>query len=137
MVNKLAGFLFNKVGVEDYRKFLDITSLQHKLTAGNVANVTTPGYRSQNIDFQAELKRVRDESGHLKGLRTDINHIPLGQDPEGSPDIHRARVARGDLNSVDIDREVTRLAENELMFTVGAKLLQSKFSTLKKIITSK
>jgi len=136
MDNKLTGFLFNKAGIDDYRKFLDISSFQHKLTAGNVANVDTPGYRSRSIDFEAELKRVRNETGHLSGTLTDSKHIPLGRSPQGTPDVMQQRVATGDLNSVDIDREITTMAENELQYTAGARMLQKKFATLKKVITS-
>jgi len=38
---------------------------------------------------------------------------------------------------VDIDREVSTLAKNELMFSVGARLLQRKLDGLKHVITSK
>ena len=137
MENKLAGFLFNKVGVDDCKKFLDIASFRHKLTAGNVANVDTPGYKARDIDFDAELKRVRNESGHLAGTLTDSNHIPLGVSSQGSPDVNQRKIASGDLNSVNIDTEITTLAENELQYTAAARMLQKKFQMLKSVITSK
>ena len=136
MIDKLSGFLFEKIGVGKYQKFLDITSLRHKLTAGNVANVTTPGYKSRSIDFDAELKRVNNESNRLAGMTTDPGHIRLGSHPDGPPDIRSQRVPRGDTNSVDIDREITTMAENELQFTIAARLLQKKFSGLKEAINS-
>jgi len=41
------------------------------------------------------------------------------------------------MNSVDIDNEIAEMAQNELEFTIAAKLLQKKFQVLRKAITSK
>ena len=124
MESKLASFLFEATGVNRYRKFLDIASLRHKLISSNVANVATPGYQSQDIAFKAELAKSAQRTNRLTGMTTDVGHIALGQHPERLPEIHRAKVTDGSLNGVDIDREIPKLAQNELQFTIGARLLQ-------------
>jgi flagellar basal-body rod protein FlgB len=53
------------------------------------------------------------------------------------PVVNHEKVTSGDLNSVDIDREVPRMAQNELEFTTAARLLQKKFDGMRKAITSK
>lgn len=40
------------------QKFLDVTSQRHKVEVTNMANVDTPGYRTQDIDFRGELQRA-------------------------------------------------------------------------------
>jgi len=137
MENKLASFLFESAGVNRYRRFLDLSSLQHKLVSSNVANVSTPGYRSLDIDFKGELAKSSGQTNRLAGTLTDVNHIPLGQHPEKMPVVNHAKVAKGDLNSVDIDREVPKMAQNELEFTTAARLLQKKFDGMRKAITSR
>lgn len=137
MVNKLTSFLFDKSGVPGFRKFLDITSLRHKLISGNVANISTPGYRSQDIDFKGELDKASGKSNHLSGYVSHQNHIPLGQHQARGPKILHQKVTGGDLNSVNIDREVSHMAQNELLFTIGATLLQKKFDGIRNAITSK
>lgn len=136
MDNKLSSFLFEAAGVSRYRRFLDLTSLRHKLVSSNVANVSTPGYRSQDIDFKQELARSAAQTSRLAGTLTDRNHIPLGEHAERMPKVERTRVKDGDLNSVDIDREVPKMAQNELEFTIAARLLQKKFEGLRKAIVS-
>jgi len=136
MVNKLTNFIFEKVGVNDYQKFLDLASTRHKLVSGNVANVSTPGYRSQDIDFKGELERIGDKSSHLKGTVTHPGHILTGNHEGKPPKVMRERVATGEINSVDIDQEVSKMAQNELLFTVGARLLQMKFEGLRNAIKS-
>ena len=38
-------------------KYLDLTAGQMKLTAGNMANIDTPGYRTQGFDFEQAFWR--------------------------------------------------------------------------------
>jgi len=137
MDNKLTQFVFNQVGIPSYEKYLDLASFRHKLISSNVANVSTPGYKSQDIDFQTEFKKSIGKSEQLSGITTNANHIPLGASELKPPDVHREKVKGDEMNSVDIDKEVSNMAQNELRYTIGAKLLQNKFSSLSKVINSK
>ena len=136
MDNKLTQFVFDKLGVSTFRKFLDLSSLRHKLISSNVANASTPGFERRDIDFQKEFAKATSSGSGLTGAVTHAGHIPLGQHQARAPEIQQDKVASGDLNSVQIDREVSELAQNELLFTVGAKLLQQKFTGLRTVITS-
>ncbi len=137
MDNLLSKFVFDKVGIPTYRKFLDLTAFRHKLISGNMANISTPGYKARDIDFKAEFEKMTDQSNHLQGKTTNTGHIQLGARKTGSSKVHEQRVPRGDMNSVDIDREVSNMAQNELLYTIGARLLQKKFDALRKAINSK
>ena len=137
MENKLAHFLFTKAQIPQYRTFMNLSSLRHKLTSGNIANVSTPGYEAHDINFDKEFARATGESNHLPGKITHVRHIPLGEHNAKSPKVEATKVQPGDMNSVDIDQEMTQLAENELRYTVAARLLAKKFQGLQKVITSK
>jgi flagellar basal-body rod protein FlgB len=137
MPNKLAQFMFERIGVPNFSKYLDLAAFRHKLISGNVANASTPGYNRRDIDFKAEFERMTGKSGNLAGMTTHRDHIPIGDHGLKPPEIHKAKIVEGDMNSVDIDREVATLAKNELMFSVGARLLQRKLDGLKNVITSK
>ncbi len=137
MESKLSNFLFNATGVGRCRQFLDLASLRHKLISGNVANVSTPGYQSQDIDFKSELAKSSGQTNRLAGTVTHQGHIPLGQHPGRLPEINGTKVTRGDLNSVDVDIEVPKMAQNELEYTIGARLLKMKFDGIRKAITSR
>lgn len=137
MTNKLSQFIFDGVGVPRFQKYLNLTSLRHKLIAGNVVNVSTPGYRSQDINFQAELKKLTQEDSVVKGEMTHARHIPLGHHPDRLPEVNSMRVKRGSMNSVNIDSEVSKMAQNELLYTVAARIMRGKFEGLRKAINSK
>lgn len=137
MVNKTADFVFNGVGVRKFEKYLDLSSFRHKLVSGNIANVSTPGYRSKDIDFNTEFARLTKETDFLAGTTTNRSHLPLGFHSERPPKPDEVKVTEGDMNSVDIDKEISNLAQNELMFTVAARLLKMKFDGLRKAISSR
>jgi flagellar basal-body rod protein FlgB len=137
MDNGLSKFLFTKMGVPRFAKYLDLGSFQQKLISGNMANAATPGFESQGIGFQKEYERLTGQTNHLAGTLTHEYHIPLGQHTAKPPDVERAKIKDGDVNSVDIDQEVANLAQNELQFTIGAELLKRKFDSMRNAITSK
>ena len=137
MANDLMTGLFNRIALPKFESYLNLSSHSHKLTSSNVANISTPGYESRSLDFKNEYLRLTQEGHGLEGRVTHSRHIPLGDHPERPPDIDHARVKQGELNSVNIDAEVAKMAQNELRYTVSARLLKRKFDGIKKAITSR
>ncbi len=137
MVNKITNFLFEKTGVPTLQKFLDLSSVRHKLISGNIANTSTPGYKSRDINFQEEFNNASKEGNKISGSVTHSGHIPLGNHASSGPKVNSTKVEAGDFNSIDIDKEVSKMAQNELLFSIGAKLMKDKFDGLRKVITSR
>ena len=134
MANTITQFIFNGSGVPKLNDFLDLSSLRHKLVAGNVANATTTGYKSKQMDFYAEVRRAFGDETMIDGKLTHAGHIPLGNHPDRPPEVSSSKIKDGEINSVDIDREISNLAQNELTYSVGARLLQYRFEGLRKAI---
>ncbi|WP_263365566.1 flagellar basal body rod protein FlgB [Edaphobacter bradus] len=97
-------------------RYLDLTSEQMKVTASNMANVDTPGYKTQGFDFEAEFARQM-QSTVLSG---DAN-VAQVQDVDGL-------VSRPDGNNVSMDRESMQLAKTQLQFRLGVELLKHEYS---------
>jgi len=135
--NKLTQFIFTKMGVPTMGKYLDLAAFRHKLVSSNVANVSTPGYRSKDIDFEQEFQKATGKTNHLEGVTTDPGHIPLGAHKGRPPKVNQVQLKDGEMNSVDIDKEVSNMTQNELLYTIGAKMLQRRFEGIKTAITSK
>ena len=93
-------------------KYLDLASAQMKVTAGNMANIDTPGYKTQGFDFESEFGAA------LRGKSTGE---PSVSDVDGL-------VARPDGNTVSLDRESMQLAKSQLEFRTGVELLKHEFS---------
>jgi flagellar basal-body rod protein FlgB len=96
-------------------RYLDLLSARQKLVASNVANADTPGYRTQDIDFQFEFASL------VKGQSPQTITAPgLKQKPDG--------------NNVDLDREARMLAENAVRFNVASTLLRGKLKMVQQAI---
>jgi len=92
-------------------RYLDLTSTQMKLTAGNMANVDTPGYRTKGFDFEQEMSRQLS-----------------GNDDETQVSDVDGLVSRPDGNNVSMDREGMQLAKSQLQFRMGVELLRHEFA---------
>ena len=99
-------------------RYLDLASEQMKLTASNMANVDTPGFKTQGFDFEQEFAR------QLNGTAdADTSAEFQAQDVDGL-------VARPDGNNVSMDREGIQLAKSQMQFRMGVQLLKNEFSTV-------
>jgi flagellar basal-body rod protein FlgB len=96
-------------------QYMTLVSVRQKLVASNVANADTPGYKTQDIDFESELANAAGGSSPL------VNTVP------------GLRV-KNDGNNVDLDREARLLAENALRFSVASNLLRSQLKTVRMAI---
>lgn len=138
MSDVIQNSVLSKSGIPLLKRFLNLSSLRHKLIAGNIANVSTPDYRSKDIDFHGELKKAVNNNGHIAGKQTHPSHLPIGKTQHDEPEIavNKSRATNG-INNVDIDHEVANLAQNQIYFSVGARLLAKKFDGLRQAIRSK
>ena len=87
-----------------------------KLTASNMANVDTPGYKTQGFDFDQEFSRQLNDSAGAAGLAE--SQAPV-QDVDGL-------VARPDGNNVSMDRERMQLAKAQMQFQHGTQLVEAR-----------
>lgn len=135
MSNIINKAIIQKTSIPVLKRMLDLSSLRHKLIASNVANVTTPGYKSKSIDFDAELRKAIKPQ-RMKISTTHPGHIPLRSSKESPPKVNVAEEtdASNGVNSVDIDREMGDLAQNQLVYELAAKLTSNKFKALKSAI---
>jgi flagellar basal-body rod protein FlgB len=102
-------------------RYLSLSSQQMRLTANNMANVDTPGYKTVGIDFEGEFSRALD--GH-------------GPAQDGVADQVGGLVSRPDGNNVSIDRESMTMAAAQLQFRMGVQLLKSQYSQMMDAIKS-
>ena len=135
MGNIIQSAVINKTSIPNIEKLLNLSATRHKLIASNVANVTTPGYKSKSIDFDTELKKALEPEKSPLTV-TNERHIPLSSSRHSLPEIKEADYTENGtgINSVDIDSEMADLAQNQLVFELGAKLITDKFTGLKSAI---
>jgi flagellar basal-body rod protein FlgB len=114
------------------QRSLDIRAARHKVISGNIANVETPDYVSQDLPFQKVFERSLEGPSILPLKRTHPHHLTALEEDrtDFSRDIEVAPVP-----GVDIDQQMAQLAENNLMFQAGIQSLIKKFEALKVSVT--
>jgi len=99
----------------NYERYMSMLSERQKLVASNIANVDTPGYHTQDIDFRAEFESAAaDES-------------PSVIEPENLP-------LKPDGNNVNLDREARLLAENAMRFQVATNFARGELSQIREAL---
>ncbi len=138
MSNMIQKIVVDGSTIKDYSKLLDLASLKNKLVASNIANAETPGYQKRTFDFDSTLKKSMEKPA-LKSVETNPRHIPLGDSDDRPPKIKQIKstVNSTGVNSVDIDQEMSDLAQNQIIYQYGSKMLEKKFNALKDVIKSK
>lgn len=123
--------------IDIFKKVLDLRSEKHNIISSNIANIDTPNYKSVDISFEEQLRAAADSSSGNGLKKTNDNHLPGGvRDIENiKPEINIDNTPSGiDGNNVDIDKEVTKMAENTIMYNAVAQLVLKKFEGLKYVI---
>ncbi len=121
--------------VEALSRYLDVNVARHKLITSNVANIDTPGYRTRDLDFRAEMARVSGETELGEGAGTGYAGLSYAAyAPVARP--VRGLIERPDGNNVSVERESLLLAETQMKFGLGVQLLKDEFKTISQAINS-
>lgn len=128
-------------GIFDQHLFLlqrsmDFRSRRNNVLASNIANLETPGYKAKDLVFEQALGKAM--KAHLPGPLnvTNPRHLdgrqilPLG---EVRPEVIRTSNPVGNLddNSVDLEREMVKLGENQVVYQALTQMVSHKFSQLR------
>ncbi len=103
---------------------LDLRRVQHTLTAGNLANAETPGYRAKEIPFEQLLGDVMD--GSMRGERQDVDDMAASELREIEPLLWSL-----DGNSVSAEDEAMKLASNQLMYNAVSGGISKRLAMLR------
>lgn len=116
---------------------LDYRSAKHGVITSNLANIDTPGYRPQELTFDQELRRAVDNEG-ISLRKTNEKHFPQsGKDlfsGKGSHALETQEAERDESNQLNIDKEMAKMVQNNLLYETSAKLLSKKLDILKAAI---
>jgi flagellar basal-body rod protein FlgB len=120
--------------IEALSRYLDVNVARNKLITANMANVDTPGYRTRDLDFRAELARA-DRGGELGGELGAEASLSYASNTAVSRPV-RGLLLRPDGNNVSVEREGLLLAETQMRFSLGIQLLRDEFKDISQAINS-
>jgi flagellar basal-body rod protein FlgB len=119
--------LADLASVMNYRLF------RQGVITGNIANIDTPGYKAKDATFDEELdtrlKLATTRPGHLRspGEASGVSYR-IKEDPF-------SRIGN-DSNTVDLDREMMKLTQNQILYEASSQMIQTKIDGIKNTIRS-
>ena len=100
---------------------LDIRAERQTTLAANAANIDTPGYVAQDVDFDASLALAMDSGD-------DDSHDSLVR--VAAPGLSGS----GPGSTVDLDRTMAALAENALAYGANARVASKHLALLRTVV---
>ncbi|HSR70142.1 MAG TPA: flagellar basal body rod protein FlgB [Acidobacteriota bacterium] len=127
--------LFKDSGIDRMASYLDFAARRQQVINSNIANIETPGYQAKSLEFESLFREELESGLHLRTTRA--GHVT------GPPELIRetARVRTlptgalgNDLNNVDLDQEMTQLAQNVLKFSAVSQMIQGRLQMIRRVI---
>lgn len=128
--------------VEVLQRALDLRMVNQRIISSNMANIDTPGYSAQKLDFEASMQLAITDieqalstistTDELNATRVDAIYGddaletvigPTGDAPMGL-----------DGNNVNMDTELGAMDKNAAMYQLTARMLQAKIRMLQTIL---
>jgi flagellar basal-body rod protein FlgB len=102
------------IGILQYG--LDSLSLAQQAAANNIANLDTPGYTAEEVNFQASLEQA----------------LAQGQgSPTASAQVYASTAPPGpNGNNVDVTQEISNLQQDVLQYQTLVNALNAKFQQI-------
>ncbi len=113
--------LFGKT-IDILSKMLDYRSKRHQLLTSNIANLDTPDYRPSDLEFNRDLRQAMHSGGAMPLVKDHPRHL---DGRTGGKDASYS--VRREEGRASLDREMTRLAENQLQYNMTVEMLARKF----------
>ena len=118
------------------QKELNASNLRQQVLSNNLANIDTPNFKRSDVDFQAVLNDALGQKSRDLSLKlTSLRHIPGVAEGDGSGIVtDRTTSLRNDGNNVDVDREMSNVAENGLYYNSLTHTISSQLGLLRMVI---
>jgi flagellar basal-body rod protein FlgB len=130
--------LFSNTVPKAMKKSLDLLSVRQNLISSNIGNLDTPGFKASDLDFQGQLRDALGSKGQLTLKATNDKHFgpktsnisSLKPEP-----FEEEEAAKSNGNNVNVDKEMAKLAENQIVYNATIQLMMKRGSTVRAAIT--
>jgi flagellar basal-body rod protein FlgB len=117
---------------------MDAAWMRQEVISHNIANVDTPNYKQQTVEFESMLRAAMSGEG-LEGTRTNEKHFHIGAPPDPTQVMpvtvgHTHFNIRMDDNNIDIDHEMHALAANYIRYSMITSQVTSEFNKMRMVI---
>jgi flagellar basal-body rod protein FlgB len=130
--------MFQSTTIPMLAEVVDFAQARHAVLAGNIANMTTPGYQARDLsveDFQAQLKEALSEG------------TPSASRSSGDVEANKSRLAgvarspqallKHDMGNVDMETQVSEMVKNQMQHNLALTIMVDQFRQLETAISEK
>ena len=104
---------------------LDGVTLRQRVTADNIANVDTPGFRASSVDFETQLRAAISDGSLQDGQSESVTATTSPTDtPVG---------ANG--NNVDLRKETMAAVQSQFQYQMLTRAVNDRFNLVKTAVT--
>ncbi len=120
--------------ISTIERALDYSSLKQKVISQNIANVDTPNYKAKDVNFKEVFQQAL--IGSMEANKSDVRHYDFkGRTSPLPGEVTRKNVSYNhNGNSVDLDKEMSDLATNQIYYNAMIERMSGKFSSLQTVI---
>ena len=118
--------LFNAVDIA--HRAMDYHLRRHNVLASNVANLDTPGFRP--MELVRDTSEVRGAAKLSRTRATHMRHVSLEGEVVGSAQ-ERVVQPGGDGNAVSLEREMSKVAANDLRYEAVGRIVRQQLGLLR------
>ncbi len=113
----------------------DASWLREEVLTNNIANVDTPNYKRQDVDFSTYLNSaIESASSPASTLTQKVNNIDYDNITTRTYTDNATLSYRLDGNNVDLSTENAELASEQLNYTALVDSINNEFSRMKAVI---
>jgi len=120
--------------ISNLEQSIDYAAAKNRAISSNIANADTPNYKAKDVVFKHVLNDTM--ARNVEAIRTNPSHIPF----ENSPSLNYRVVTDNRTmynhngNNVDIDKEMTELAKNQIHYNGLIDRINGKFGSLQNVL---
>lgn len=108
--------MFDDVASTSVRAALAGLAMRQRVSANNIANIETPGFTAQQVDFEGALRSAVADGSTDNGIRPTVSSSPLA--------------ARQDGNNVNLDEETLRSTDTGLRYQLMLRAMDDRFGLI-------
>lgn len=117
---------------------LSFRSERQKVISANIANINTPHYKTKELLFEDEMKKV--DKNDLKMNITHQNHIAFPSDEKqiNRPILQEVQglEEQNDGNNVSLDTQMGEMSKNQMIFSALQQSIKTDSRLLRSVIES-
>jgi flagellar basal-body rod protein FlgB len=137
--------MFQNSTIPVLEQVVNYTQVRHNVLAGNIANLDTPGYKTQDISpqqFQAKLSeaiQARGEQPWTGAVEGEAMQARARRraDPMAEVRASLDGMLRHDEGNVGLEQQMTELTKNQMQHNLAVTIMTSQFRLLQAAISEK